>query len=69
MWIEHNWGKLQITTAQLDLDINSSEYHNSYKFKEKKTKKEMSEYLEQLLEPCLIEPSEIDYESEEEELC
>lgn len=67
MWITDDCGKLGIDTAQLDLDINSSKYRESYEFKSFKTQREMAEYLEQLLEPCLEEKSEL--ESEERELC
>lgn len=55
MWITHDFGSLGITTAQLDLDINSRAYHDSYERKYFRTQKEMFEYLEKLLEPCLKE--------------
>lgn len=69
IWITHDWGRLGRDTAQLDLDINSSAYHNSYEYKEFKTQKEMTEYLEKLLEPCLVENPILNSESEEEEIC
>ena len=43
MWITHNWGKLEIATAQLDLDIDSSAYHKSYQYMQFQTQKEMAE--------------------------
>lgn len=55
MWISHDFVRLGIDTAQLDLDINSREYHDSYEWKEFRNQKEMTEYLEKLLEPCLKE--------------
>lgn len=69
MWITHNWGKLEIATAQLDLDIDSSAYHESYKYMQFQTQKEMAEYLEKMLEPCLEENPTLDNEREEEEIC
>ena len=69
MWITHNWGKLEIATAQLDLDIDSSAYHKSYQYMQFQTQKEMAEYLEKMLEPCLEENLTLDNESEEEERC
>lgn len=55
IWITHDFGRLGIDTAQLDLDVNSREYHESYVWKSFKNQKEMVEYLEKLLEPCLLE--------------
>lgn len=69
IWITDDWGRLGIDTAQLDLDINSRAYHESYEYRQFKTQKEMTEYLESLLVPCLLESSELNNENEEEELC
>lgn len=55
MWITHDFGRLGIDTAQLDLDINSREYHDSYERRNFHNQKDMAEYLEKLLEPCLKE--------------
>lgn len=67
IWITDEWGNLGVDTAQLDLDINSSKYSESHEFNRFKTQTEMAKYLKKLLEPCLIESTEL--ESEEEELC
>lgn len=53
IWITKKCGKLEITTARLDLDIDSREYHESYERKQFKNQNEMNSYLEQLLEPCI----------------
>ncbi len=55
IWITQDFGSLQISTAQLDLDVKTNEYSDSYIHKSFKTQKEMAEYLENLLEPCLKE--------------
>lgn len=62
MWITKTYGELEITTAQLDLPCNSKEYHDSYRRAKFKNQKEMAEFLENLLQPCL----EIDYSEENE---
>lgn len=68
IWITHDFGELSITTAQLDLDINSIDYHNSYVWKKFNNQKEMSHYLKDLLEPCVKEQiNELDYEEMGEE--
>lgn len=70
IWITHDFGRLGIDTAQLDLDCKSNEYHNSYEWRDFKNQKEMVEYLEKLLEPCLLEnniTNEVQ-ENEEEEV-
>lgn len=58
IWITQDFGSLQISTAQLDLDVKTNEYSNSFIHKSFKTQKEMTEYLEKLLEPCLEETKE-----------
>lgn len=65
IWITHDYGRLGIDTAQLDLDINSKKYHESYNFKTLKNQKEMCQYLEDLLKPCL----ELQENEQEEEEC
>ena len=65
IWITHDYGRLGIDTAQLDLDINSKKYHESYNFKTLKNQKEMCQYLEDLLKPCL----ELRENEQEEEEC
>lgn len=74
IWITKDFGALEVTTAQLDLDINSRAYHNSYRRKKLNNQKEMAEYLKELLKPCLeINEKEQSYnndsiESEDEEI-
>lgn len=55
IWITHDWGNLEITTARLDLNVDSKEYHESYKRKSFSNQKEMAEYLKELLYPVLKE--------------
>lgn len=55
IWISQNFGRLGIDTARLDLDVKSNEYHDSYEWKSFKNQKEMTEYLKELLYPCLRE--------------
>lgn len=55
IWITEEFGILKIATAQLDLDVKTKEYHNSFEDKLFKNQKEMSTYLKQLLMPCLEE--------------
>lgn len=66
IWITHSFGTLEITTAQLDLDVNSKAYHESHERYVFKNQKEMCNKLEQLLEPCLKKDKEIDLEEEME---
>lgn len=71
IWITEDWGRLGIDTAQLDLDVKSTKYHDSYEWKEFKNQKEMVKYLEELLEPCLLEKNKVSEQCnnvEEEEL-
>lgn len=65
IWITDDWGRLGIDTAQLDLDINSSAYHDSYEWRNFKNQKEMAKYLTNLLEPCLQENNIENIEEEE----
>ena len=66
IWICHDFGQLSITTAQLDLDINSSAYHDSYKYYYFKNQRDLVDELKKIIEPCLVK----DQEKEEElELC
>lgn len=55
IWITQDFGSLQIATAQLDLDVKTNKYSDSFVHKYFKTQKQMTEYLEKLLEPCLKE--------------
>lgn len=55
IWICEDYGKLEISTATLDLPCKSIAYSNSFKHDSFKNQKEMTEYLEILLEPCLKE--------------
>lgn len=58
IWIVKDFGNLEISTAQLDLDTKTSRYSDSFVHTSFKNKKEMVSYLEKLLEPCLEETRE-----------
>lgn len=62
IWISHEFGKLSITTAQLDLNIDSREYHNSYEWYSFTNQKELCSKLEELLKPCLEKEIEEEYD-------
>ena len=64
IWITHSWGNLEITTAQLDLNIDSKEYHDSYERYSFKNQKELCNKLKEILEPCYEKENEIDLEEE-----
>ena len=66
IWIGHDFGQLSITTAQLDLDINSSAYHDGYKYYYFKNQRDLVDELKKIIEPCLIKEQE---KEEELELC
>ena len=53
IWISHEWGKLRIDTAQLDLDVDSKEYHDSYQRYSFSNQRDLCNKLKELLEPCL----------------
>lgn len=53
IWITEDFGKLEVATATLNLDVKTQEYSESFRYKPCKTQKEMSEYLKMLLEPCM----------------
>lgn len=55
IWISQDFGRFGIDTARLDLDVKSNEYHDSYEYKSFRNQKEMTEYLKELLYPCLKE--------------
>lgn len=55
IWITKEFEMLKISTARLDLDVKTQEYSDSYIHRLFKRQKEMVEYLEELLEPCLEE--------------
>ncbi len=55
IWISHDFGELSISTAQLDLDINSSAYHESHKWYKFNTQAELCDKLKEMLDPCLKE--------------
>lgn len=59
IWITKDFGELEIATAQLDLSCNSNAYSNSYKRVRFKNQKEMTDYLEILLQPCLLKEEKI----------
>lgn len=59
IWITKEFGSLQIATAQLDLPCDSIAYSNSYERAYFKNQKEMADYLEMLLEPCLNKEDQI----------
>lgn len=62
IWITHEWGKYEIATAQLDLDINSSAYHDSHEYYDFKNQKELVAKLTELLEPCVEKEPEVEEE-------
>ena len=53
IWITHEFGELEITTAQLDLGVGSIAYSNSFNHIHFKSQKGMALYLNELLKPCL----------------
>lgn len=55
MWITDSFNMLEITTAQLDLDCNSKEYHDSHRWYQFNNQKELCEKLKDFLKPCLKE--------------
>ncbi|MDO5555114.1 MAG: hypothetical protein Q4G09_00225 [Clostridia bacterium] len=69
IWITHDFGKLGIETARLDLDCNTREYSESHERKAFKNQGEMAEYLRKLLRPCIEESifleNDIDFDNEE----
>lgn len=66
IWITEEWGDLRISTAQLDLDVKSNEYHDSYEHFNFKTQKQLTEKLKSLLEPCLEKELEEDLDIEKD---
>lgn len=64
LWISQEFGQLSISTAQLDLDINSSAYHDSYKHYYFQNQKELVDKLKNILEPCLEKEQELEEEIE-----
>ena len=53
IWITEDFGELEIATATLNLDVKTQKYSKSFIHKLFKTQKEMSEYLKELLSPCM----------------
>lgn len=62
MWISHEYGEYKITTAQLDLNVDSKEYHDSFQWYSFSTQRDWCNKLKEFLEPCL----EMEKEQEEE---
>lgn len=58
IWICHEWGKLKIDTAQLDLDVDSKEYHDSYQRYSFSNQRDLCNKLKELLEPCFEKEKE-----------
>ena len=58
IWVYNDFGQLGVNTATLDLPVNSSAYSDSYTYAHFKNQKELVNYLEKLLEPCLEEKIE-----------
>lgn len=58
IWITHEWGSLRIDTAQLDLDVNSKEYIDSFQRYSFSSQRDLCSKLRELLEPCLEEEKE-----------
>ena len=61
IWITEEFGEKQITTADLNLDVKSREYSESFRHKTFKSQKEMITFLKELFKPCLYNdiPTEI----------
>ena len=55
IWITQDFGNLGISTAQLDLDVKTPAYSESFTHKLFKNQKDMVNFLKCLLEPCLEE--------------
>ena len=68
IWVCKDFGQLEISTATLDLPCNSNAYSDSFRHYRFNTQKEMVEFLEKLLEPCLENNVEQVVEDNEEEL-
>lgn len=51
LWVTHYNGDLTVTTARLDLDPQSREYHETQKRKPFRTQAELAAYLRELLLP------------------
>ncbi|MBQ3512060.1 MAG: hypothetical protein IJN13_01470 [Bacilli bacterium] len=64
IWISHEWGSLKIDTAQLDLDVDSKEYHESYQRYSFSNQRDLCNKLKEILEPCLREEKEQEEELE-----
>lgn len=62
IWICKDFGDLEISTANLDLPCNSNAYSDSFRHFRFENQKQMAEFLEELLQPCLENEN-----SEEEE--
>lgn len=52
IWISHEWGELKLDTAQLDLDVDSREYHDSYQRYSFSIQRDLCSKLKELSEPC-----------------
>lgn len=52
MWITESLGDLEIATAQLDLKVDSAEYHKSYERYSFKNQRDLCTKLKEILEPC-----------------
>ena len=62
IWIFHEFGKLSIATVQLDLSVDSKEYHDSYEWYSFTNQKDLCSKLEELLKPCLEKELEEEYD-------
>lgn len=68
IWITHDFGNLSISIAQLDLDVNSSAYHDSHKWYQFNTQSELCDKLKEILEPCLTKYNEEQNLAKEQDL-
>ena len=64
IWISHECGSLKIDTAQLDLDVDSKEYHESYQRYSFSNQRDLCNKLKEILEPSLREEKEQEEELE-----
>ena len=52
IWVTHSYNRYEITTADLGLDVNSSEYSDSFRYRYFDKQKDLIGALTELLYPC-----------------
>ena len=53
IWITHSYNRYEIATADLGLDVNSSEYSNSFCHRYFDKQRDLISTLQNLLSPCI----------------